>query len=136
MFDDEIRDPDMPPVRRRPAHPPPVSLHNRPIILHLSVSTAVRKDVLASAEVHAALRNAWWQAQQWCVGYYLIMPDHVHLFCAPGVHDPEPVKAWAKYWKRLTVQALAHLKGAWQSDCWDTQMRDQEHYGRKLEYVR
>jgi len=127
--------PDALPKRHHPAHPPTVRKHNRPTILHVTICTAARRELLATAEVHLALRQVWSESRQWLVGYYLIMPNHVHLFCAPGVHDPEPVKNWARYWKLLAGKALPELKEVWQSDCWDTQMRDQEHYVRKLEYV-
>jgi putative transposase len=123
------------PVRKRLAHPSPVQRDNRPVILHVSVCLSERVDRLANPEAHAALRTAWSRTRQWRVGYYLLMPDHVHLFCAPGVHAPEPVKSWLAYWKRLAGDSLARLRGVWQPDGWDTQMRTQEQYLRKLEYV-
>jgi putative transposase len=105
------------------------------VILHVTVCTADRRAILATDTVHDALRMAWNVAGAWVVGYYLVMPDHIHLFCAPAHHTPPAVKAWAKYWKRLASQAAPALHGHWLPDCWDTQMRSQEHYMRKLEYV-
>ena len=122
-------------IREHPAHPTPVQRHNEPVILHVSICTSPRRDILASHRVHDALRSAWTEAGHWCVGYYMIMPDHVHLFCAPARWDHVEVKQWATFWKRRAVREYAFLKSCWESDCWDTQMRSQEHYVIKLEYV-
>ena len=123
------------PHRKYPAHPPPVLMHNRPVILFVTVCTSQRRALLANHTVQTALTTAWSQATDWIIGYHLIMPDHVHLFCAPGRHDFPPVKRWVKYWKRLASTEYPPLKGSWLKDCWDTQMRTQEQYNRKLEYV-
>ncbi|MCE9613669.1 MAG: hypothetical protein K8T26_05290 [Lentisphaerae bacterium] len=64
------------------------------------------------------------------------MPDHVHLFCVPGVAERPPVQRWVGYWKRLAGKTQVALHGAFQEDCWDTQMRDRGHYEEKLAYVR
>lgn len=88
------------PARRHPAHPPPVRRHNTPVILHVTVCMTDRRPLLLARDaVHDALHTAWDDAQAWVVGYYLVMPDHIHLFCAPGDHAPPTVKAWTKYWK-------------------------------------
>ncbi|OGV88394.1 MAG: hypothetical protein A3K19_29275 [Lentisphaerae bacterium RIFOXYB12_FULL_65_16] len=109
--------------------------HNVPVIVPVTVCTADRRELLANPMVHGALRTAWDGARKWLVGYYMIMPDHLHLFCAPGCSAPPAVKVWGRYWKRLVSQAVSALYGQWIPDCWDTQMRSQEHYVRKLEYV-
>ena len=41
-----------------------------------------------------------------------------------------------RYWKRLAGEVCPELVGRWQKDCWDTQMRDLDHYTEKLSYVR
>ena len=118
-----------------PAHPRPVGLNQRPIILHVNVCVNGRRRILFNSEVMAALVHCWPSATQWVVGYFMIMPDHIHLFCAPNCLDPEPVRRWSGYWKRLAGKTAPILKGAFQEDCWDTQMRSGEHYHRKQEYV-
>ena len=122
--------------RAYPAHPSPVRRHNAPVILLLTVCTYPRQDVLNSIQAHDAFLAAWGTARRWAVGTYTIMPDHVHLFCAPRDLGNEPVKSWARYWKRVLGNEAPQLRGKLQWDGWDTQMRDQEHYLRKLEYVR
>ena len=124
------------PQRRRPAHPAPVATHNRPVILLVTVCLAEREPVLANARVHAALRQAWTGADPWLVGFYLIMPDHVHWFCGPGCHTPPRVKTWVKFWKSRVSRLVPELRNRWLPDCWDTQMRSGAHYHDQWEYVR
>jgi putative transposase len=123
------------PARHHPAHPSPVERHNQPIIVLLTVATVNRRPILAEESAHEALRHAWASAVRWGVGYYMILPDHIHLFCSPQTRERDTVKSWCAYWKRLAGMEAPTLKGAFVWDCWDTQMRDREHYLRKLEYV-
>ena len=127
---------DPSPQRHYPAHPTPVQRHNEPTIVLVTACILDRHPVLANDRVHVALRTVWPQARNWMVGYYMIMPDHVHLFCAPAEFRIEQIKTWAKYWKALLSKRAPELRAAWQPDCWDTQMRSSTHYLRKLEYVR
>jgi putative transposase len=41
--------------------------------------------------------DAWQEARSCLVGRYVIMPNNIHLFCAPGVFPPEPLKQWVRY---------------------------------------
>jgi len=43
---------------------------------------------------------------------------------------------YCAYWKRVVGMKDQHLKSILVRDCWDTQIRSQEHYIRKIEYVR
>ena len=122
--------------RKHPVHHPAVEQHNRAVIIFLTVCTRQRRRILASDEVHTALLKAWELAGHWHVGRYVIMPDHIHLFCSPALRDAENVTVWAAYWKRLVSQRLTGLQPLWQKDCWDTQLRQHESYGEKWEYVR
>jgi hypothetical protein len=70
--------------RKHPPHHPFVERHNEPIIIFLTICSKDRKRILASADVVSVLRNAWASAKSWLLGHYVIMPDHVHLFCAPA----------------------------------------------------
>jgi putative transposase len=123
-------------TRRHPAHMAPVDKHNRPTILHVTVVVRDARPVLCSDVIHRTLRDCWLAASQWVVGSYVIMPEHVHLFCAPGCVHPEAVRRWCGFWKRTAARRCQLLKGAWLPDCWDTQIRNGDHYSRKLEYVR
>lgn len=83
--------------------------------------------------MHELLLRAWSSAVDWRVGRYVLMPDHLHLFCAPSKYSVESLTRWVGYWKRLTTQA----SGAklWQKNFWDTQLRRHENYAAKWEYV-
>ena len=123
------------PCRKHPAHPAPVRRHNQPVIVLVTACIGDRTPILANQAVHEALRVAWNGTGDWVVGVYTIMPDHVHLFCAPGTPLPCTIKDWCAEWKRQATRRFPGLRRRWLSDCWDTQMRSQEHYWRKLEYV-
>jgi putative transposase len=123
------------PERRHPAHPHPLERHDAPTVLFVTVRTRVAEFALTTQRVHEGLLQAWTTADHWHVGPYLIMPDHVHLFCVPGVVNPLGVKAWCKYWKGQLRRILGMPGTVWQRDCWDTQMRHRAHYEEKLLYV-
>ena len=38
------------------------------------------------------------RAKAWLVSDYVLMPDHLHLFCAPGERVVE-IKRWISFWK-------------------------------------
>jgi len=77
----------------------------------------------------------WNKAQAWLVGYYLLMPDHLHLFCAP--HDLNiSLNRWVSYWKRLFTQRTRNPDWVWQSLHWDTRLPRSESYTEKWQYVR
>jgi putative transposase len=71
---------------------------DRPTIAFLTVCTLNRECGLASPQVHAALVEAWNNANSWRVGAYVIMPDHIHLFCAPQTRIF--IEQWITFWKR------------------------------------
>jgi len=123
------------PDRRHPAHHPTVEQHNRSIIVFLTVCSRQRRKILADQAVQA-LVSAWESTTQWKVGRYVVMPDHIHLFCSPAQRDAENIAKWVAYWKRLVSRKLPDLKPIWQRDCWDTQLRSHESYSEKWAYVR
>jgi REP element-mobilizing transposase RayT len=43
--------------------------------------------------------KAWTEANAWLVGAYVIMPDHIHLFCAPK-NEEITIEQWIVFWKR------------------------------------
>ena len=123
--------------RKHPAHYPFVERHNEPIIVFRTICSKDRKRILASADVVCVLKNAWASARYWLVGRYVIMPDHVHLFCVPATIPPEPLEQWVRYWKNLASKnwPRANEHPIWQRDFWDTQLRRSENYEEKWIYV-
>jgi putative transposase len=123
--------------RSRPAHHSPVERGHQSIIVFLTVCTHARKPVLARDDVHELMRTVW-RSGHWRVGRYVLMPDHVHLFCSPGTHPPTPLSSWVKYWKSMVSNQWPRPgeHPVWQRDYWDTQLRPHDHYGERWEYVR
>jgi REP element-mobilizing transposase RayT len=66
-----------------------------------------------------------------------LMPDHIHFFYTTHHQQHISVKSWTTYLKRqMTIHMDNPIEWKWQNDCWDTQMRDIDHYLEKLEYMR
>jgi REP element-mobilizing transposase RayT len=68
-------------------------------IVFLTVCTQKRGTKLANSLVQQVLVASWQQADAWRVGHYLIMPDHIHLFCSPQNED-YTIEQWITFWKR------------------------------------
>ena len=109
--------------------------HNTPIVLFVTVCLREKDITLASNPMHEGILLAWERANAWHVGWYLIMPDHIHMFCVPGVLHPVRIDVWCKFWKGEMRKVLGLKHSIWQRDCWDTQMRDYDHYVEKRAYV-
>jgi len=111
--------------------------HNRPILIFVTACTAKRRAILASPIVHESILSAWGAASTWLVGRYVIMPDHVHLFCAPDAFDAPPLEPWMRFWKSLATRGMEQKAGSvWQRHHWDRQLRSGESCDEKWEYVR
>jgi putative transposase len=122
--------------RKPPIHNPVVASGNRVMIVFVTANTYQRKPILAKREAVEALLKAWSEADAWLVGRYVIMPDHVHLFCAP--HDLSVnLKRWVKFWKSVASRNWPRPdeQPVWQLDFWDTQLRRGESYSEKWDYV-
>ncbi len=122
------------PNRSRPVHQPVIEAGNRATIVFLTVCTKDKRSVLATPDMHQLLLTVWTGAKHWLVGRYVIMPDHIHLFCAPGSDPPESLESWVIYWKHQ--MALSIGGGLWQKNFWDTQLRRHESYSARWDYVR
>ena len=122
------------PQRRNPAPGVHLNLGQSSIVL-LTVTTERRGTWLANETANRLLHQTWSEARAWLVGDYLLMPDHLHCFCAP--HDLRfTIETWISYWKREF--ALKHKRTEWkfQSRGWHHRLRDGENYSEKWLYVR
>jgi len=144
--------------RKRPAHWSVVEHANRSNIVFVTACSKDRKPIFASTEMQQLIVKAWAFADAWMVGRYVIMPDHVHFFCAPAKYDHPPLKEWVQFWKSLVARAMhgcgplgsmvaverdpptggtdSTPSSIWQRDFWDTQLRRSDSYSEKWEYVR
>jgi putative transposase len=107
----------------------------QPTIVFLTLCAEGRKTWLAAPAVHESLRAAWQSAQTWLVGYYLLMPDHLHLFCAP--HDVTiALEKWLTFWKRQFRRLHQNTNARWQAHPFHHRLRREEDYTEKWNYVR
>jgi putative transposase len=128
---------DEPPGRKHPIHQLVHERFERPIIVFVTVCTKDRKAILANTAAHDLVLSAWKEADSWQVGRYVVMPDHVHLFCAPQLLIPKPLQTWIGFWKSLVARQWLKQNEApiWQRHFWDTQLRRGESYDQKWDYV-
>jgi putative transposase len=134
-------------AREHPTHGVLLS-SRRPTIVFLTVCTKDRTPWVADSAVHERLRAAWIDATAWLVGRYVLMPDHVHLFCAPSAQGSAgaspshsdtgltPLDNWVRYWKSQFAKRGQNPQHRWQADHWDTRLRHEESYNAKWDYVR
>lgn len=128
---------DAVPLRKTPAHFPVSEKGNLSSIVFLTVCTKDRKPILAQDDVHDVLLRAWRDADQWSVGKYVVMPDHIHMFCGPAKIEYPSLKKWVQYWKTMASRRWPRPDEhpVWQVDSWDRQLRCDESYSAKWEYV-
>jgi putative transposase len=121
--------------RKTPAHGAHIYL-GQPSVFFVTVNAKDRNPWIGQAAVQSALERIWRQeATAWLVGYYLLMPDHLHLFCAP--HDPHfDIDRWITFWKRQFSRAHLDRDWPWQRSAFHHRMRDRIEYEDKLAYVR
>ena len=125
-------------IRKHPAHLPVDERFNRSNIVFVTVCTHQRKPVLANALMQKHIVEAFNMAEHFMVGRYVIMPDHIHFFCAPNRHPPESLKKWLSFWKSQVTRRCDNTitKPIWQREFWDRQLRSGESYSEKWAYVR
>jgi putative transposase len=123
--------------RKHPVHLPPGERHNRAIIIFVTTCAVKRRTILAALDVHNAIVGTWRKASTWLVGRYVVMPDHIHLFCAPNGVDVPSLERWMRYWKSIVTKSIGAKSGeVWQRHHWDRQLRSTDSYAEKWEYVR
>jgi len=94
--------------------------------------------LLANDTAARLIIEPWEAANFWCVGRYVIMPDHIHLFCEPNTFPAQPLKNWIACWKNHVTREWTNRSQVpiWQREFWDRQLRRVESYEEKWQYVR
>ena len=96
--------PDRDPGRRSLPHYPPHDVVNQSIITYVTVTVEKRRPILHRADAVEVILNAWKAADRWLVGRYVIMPDHIHFFCAPAMMPGAPLKPWMQFWRSTATR--------------------------------
>ena len=134
-MNDEPNAPDNPPERRHPARGV-LLIPDQPTVVFLTVCLSLRKPLLLEPDVMSCLHSLWLErATAWLVSDYLLMPDHLHLFCHPG-HPAATIERWIAFWKDQSTKALGWAKGTWQRDGFHHRIRSREDYEDKWNYMK
>ena len=111
-------------------------------VYFLTVCVAGRRRILHRAPVASLLSQALHDASRihgWAVGRFVIMPDHVHFFCA-ALSDGKDLPAFVRDWKRWTARKIeedaAIPPPIWQREFFDHVLRSPKSYSAKWDYVR
>jgi REP element-mobilizing transposase RayT len=123
--------------RRSLPHHSPIDATNLSVIIYVTTNIDKRRQLLNRREAVETIVNAWRAANHWLVGRYVIMPDHLHFFCAPGVLPMTPLKRWMEYWRATVTRhwPWPHERPIWQKDFFDRQLRSGDSYRLKWLYV-
>jgi putative transposase len=121
------------PNRRTPAKGVRISLAG-PNWVFLTVCTRNRDRWLAQASIQHTLNDVWlYTATAWLVSDYLLMPDHLHLFCAP--QDLKfKIEDWITFWKSRLAKSCPEA-GMFQRGGFHHRLRNGDSYSQKWQYV-
>jgi REP-associated tyrosine transposase len=111
-------------------------------IYFVTTCTFNRRPILTATEIANILIEEWKAAHSshgWAVGRYVIMPDHVHLFCSAEM-DAKPLPKFVQAWKQWTSKRITReldVTGpVWQEQFFDHVLRSSESYRQKWDYFR
>jgi putative transposase len=108
---------------------------DEPVIVWLTVCTKNRAPWLTHAEVMETLHAIWSDdATAWHMGDYLIMPDHLHGFCAPSSTIVE-LERWIAYWKYRFTRIARRQGGDWQRGAFHHRLRSRDEFREKWLYM-
>ena len=118
-----------------------VSFFQSPLYF-FTACTCQRQPLLANQQAWEILSEIWRKSAAldgWCVGRFVLMPDHVHFFAMPTLGAKRRA-VWHKMWKSVTARRLAEARKLrapiWQPDTFEHLLRSTESYSQKWEYVR
>ncbi len=103
-----------------------------------------RKRILDNPVAVEILHQEWASAADrhgWRIGRYVVMPDHVHFFCAEeSGGSNRALSRFMNHWKEWTAkrirQSVSSAIPFWQAGFFDHVLRHDESYAGKWSYVR
>ncbi len=106
-----------------------------PTIVWLTVCSKNRVEWIAQEPVMNSLHVIWLkEATAWLVCDYLLMPDHLHLFCAP--RDPRfTIERWVAFWKDRLSKRHRMETWAWQRNVFHHRIRSARDFSAKWNYM-
>jgi len=120
-------------ISRTPAKGVRISI-GRPNWVFLTVCTEKRSPWLAQEVTRETLHEIWRrEATAWLVSDYVLMPDHLHLFCAPSDLE-RSIERWMGFWKDRFAKARLGL-GRFQAGGFHHRLRDEVSYAEKWQYA-
>ena len=134
MAEPELSEPDLSGGRRNPA-PGVLHIPHEQTLVFLTVNAVRPARWLSAEEPHRLLMETWQAARGWLVGYYLLMPDHLHCICAPGEGD-FGMERWISYWKDRFWKRHRRADWEWQPRGFHHRLRSNESFAEKWNYVR
>ena len=121
--------------RKHPAHGV-LEVSGRPSVVFVTVASKDRQPWMADAQVQRSLCDVWSrEALAWRVGYYLLMPDHLHFICSSA--DPRfTIERWIQFWKSQFRRSHPLNSWAFQRNAFHHRIRNQQEYDETWNYVR
>ena len=115
-------------------------------IYSITVCTSRRRPIFAGNAVAAILVDELGGTRErhgWVIGSYVVMPDHMHFFCA-SEYDAKTLSDFMREWKSWTGRRVNALlprpmtaaTTLWQREFFDHILRSNESYAQKWDYVR
>ena len=95
---------------------------------------------LARKECRLAMEQAleYFNGARYALHAYVVMPNHVHVLVSQheGVALPDVLHSW-KSWTANKINTIRGKTGkVWQSEYYDTLVRNADHYARVLAYIK
>ena len=119
--------------RKKPAPGVHFQLGDSTIAL-LTVTTKKREPWLANPNAERFLQETWREAKAWLIGDYLLMPDHLHAFCAPRDFSFS-IEEWITFWKRDFRRRHGRSDWQFQSRGWHHRIRSGEEHSTRWLYI-
>ena len=122
--------------RKHPVHQPVHEQYGRSRLIFLTVHEGPVENSRGSGE-SCSFGPGMAERRRLLIGRYVIMPDHLHLFCAPAELHETPLIRWVSFWKAWSAIRWPKPNDSpvWQRHFWDTQLQRGQNYDEKWEYV-